>query len=246
MDDIEKAINEGQTGATGPAGQTGAVAVPTEEEVKKAQLQKDLADLQLAKADATAELTRIRADKRQAKKESQSGPTGPAEKVIDLNDPDAQAWDKHIKQSVSPALEELEKEKAEVRQFALEKFLASRSALSKNPEKLKELMGVYERLHTASERTEEGVLRDLDQAYAAVYHRELLEATHQNKVTNARRDALFSDIGVSRGSTTYAAPQDAPIPLSEEERRVLSKWNMSPTEWEKMKKEQDKKAQEAV
>lgn len=245
MDDIEKVINEGQTGPTGPAGQSGPTG-PTEEEVKKAQLQKELADLQTAKAEATAELSRIRAEKRTVKKESQSGPTGPVEKVIDLNDPDAQAWDKHIKQSVSPALEELEKEKAEVRQFALEKFLASRPALAKNPEKLKELMGVYERLHTASERTEEGVLRDLDQAYAAVYHRELLEVTHQGKVDSARRDAIFSDIGVSRGSTAYAAPKDAPLKLSEEEQRILAKWNMSPSDWEKMKKEQDKKAQEAV
>ncbi len=245
MDDIEKAINEGQTGATGPAGQTGAT-VPTEEEVKKAQLQKDVSELEAAKVAASAELQRIRAEKRTVKKEPAKAPEPEAEKVIDEADPDAKAWINRINKSVSPVAEELEKEKSEIRQFALEKFLASRPALSKNSEKLKELMGVYERLHTASERTEEGVLRDLDQAYAAVYHKELLEATHQGKVTNARRDALFSDIGVSRGSTAYAAPKDAPINLTDEERRVLAKWNMSPTEWENMKKEQDKKAQEAV
>ncbi len=245
MDDIEKAINEGQTGPSGPAGQTGATG-PTEEEVKKAQLQKDLTDLQTAKAEATAELNRIRAEKRTVKKEAQSGPTGPVEKVIDETDPDAQAWLRKINQSVSPVADELEKEKAEIRQFALEEFLASRPVLSKNPEKLKELMGVYERSHTASERTKEGVLLDLDRAYAYVYHKELSQATRQDKIANAQRDALFSDIGVSRGSTAYASPKDAPIDLSEDQKRVLAKWNMSPEDWEKMKKEQDKKAQEAV
>lgn len=220
---------------------------PTEEEVRNAQLLKDNAELEAAKVAATSELQRIRAEKREVKKAVvQESKAEDEEPVIDMTDPSAKAWDKHIKESVSPALADIELGKAEVREFALQEFLANRPALKKNPEKLKELMGMYERIHTATERTPEGVLLDLDKAYAVVYHKELLEAAQEQKVGIARRDAIFSDPGVSRGATTYTTPKEKPVQLSAEENAILAKWGMSPQEWQKMRNEQIKKEQEAV
>lgn len=214
-----------QSGPTGPAMQT-----PSEEEVKKAQLQKDLAALEASKVAANAELQRIRAEKRAEKKEKPKpapAPEAEEEVVIDESDPSAKAWIKKIQTSVSPVAEELEKEKAEIRSFAISKFLESKPSLARNPEKLKELMQVYERSHTASERTVEGVLMDLEKSYAYTHSSELLEAARQTRVEDARRNAIFSDIAVSRGSTGYAAPQEAQKVYSEEEKAILARWEQS-------------------
>ncbi len=205
------------------------VAKPSEEEVKKAQLQKDLAELEASKVAANAELQRIRAEKRAEKKEKPKVPAPEAEEevTIDETDPSAKAWIKKIQTSVSPVAEELEKEKSEIRSFAISRFLGSKPSLAKNPEKLKELMAVYERSHTASERTVEGVEMDLERAYAYTHSSELLEAARQTRVDDAKRNAIFSDIAVSRGSTGYAAPQDTTKVYSEEEKAILARWEQS-------------------
>ena len=249
MDDIEKAINDDKE-KSGQGDNANVDKKPTEEELKQARLaalDKEIADREASKALADQELKRIRDEKRKAKKTPAKEDEDEKEKVIDENDPDAKPWLKRIDDTVAPVQAELEREKAEIRQFALDDFLAARPALAKNPDKLKELMGVYERIHTASERNTEGVLRDLDKAYAAVYHKELLEAARQQKVNDARKDALFSDIAVSRGSTAYSAPKETVAKLTPDEERVLAKWGMSSQEWQKMKAEQDKKlAEESV
>jgi hypothetical protein len=209
--------------------ESGAPIKPSDEEVKKLQLQKDLSELEAAKVAANTELQRIRNDKREAKKQPKPAPTPEAEeeKVIDENDPDAKAWLKKINSTISPVAEELEKEKAEIRSFAIAKFLEDKPSLAKNPEKLKELIGFYERSHTASERTVEGVTVDLDRAYAAVYHKELLDAARQGRLDNARKDAIFSDIAVSRGSTGYTAPQETTKIYSDDEKAILARWEQS-------------------
>lgn len=216
---------------------------PSDEEVKKAQLQKDLGELEAAKVAASAELQRIRADKR-AEKKDKPVPVVPApeqELTIDENDPNAKAWLKKIQTSVSPMVEELEKEKTEIRSFAISRFLASKPSLAKNPEKLKELMAVYDRSHTASERTVEGVEMDLEKAYAYTHSSELLEAARQTRVDEARKSAIFADIAVSRGSTGYAAPQESTKVYSEEEKAILARWEQS-TSFPKIEEKKSSKA----
>ncbi len=253
MDDIEKALQD-QSGATGPAGQSGASGssgssagtAPTEEEARKVQALADLAVIEANKTAALADLQKARLEKRQLKKDSQSGATGPVDKVIDENDPDAKPWIQRIKDSVSPVQEELEKEKAEIRQFALDEFLADKPALAKSPEKLKSVLGLYDRIKTASERTKEGVILDLRKAYAAEFHDELLEADRQNRVEGVRRDAAFSDAAISRGSTAYSNPKETRIKLTPEEEKLAVRWYGSPEAYAKMKAEQQQKAEEAV
>ena len=201
---------------------------PSDEEVKKAQLQKELGELEAAKVAANAELQRIRADKRAEKKvEKKVEPEAPVERVIDETNPDAQAWIKKIQSTVLPVAEELEKEKTEIRSFAISKFLETKPSLAKNPEKLKELMAVYERSHTASERTVEGVLLDLDRSYAWTHAQELQDAARQARVDEAKNNAIFSDIAVSRGSTGYSAPKETTRVYSEEEKAILARWGQS-------------------
>ena len=249
MDDIEKAIN-GQTGATGPAGASGASgatgAAPTEEEVRRQQALADLSVIEANKKAALADLQKARLEKRQLKKEPQSGPSGPVEKVIDEADPDAQAWLKKIHQTVSPVQDELDKEKAEIRQFSLDEFLADKPSLAKNPDKLKEVLSVYDKIKTASERTTQGVLLDLRKAYAAVFQDELLEADRQNRVEGVRRDTAFSEAGISRGSTAYSSPKETRPKLTAEEEKLAVRWYGSIEAYAKVKAEQDKKLEEAV
>jgi hypothetical protein len=249
MDDIEKVIN-GQSGATGPAGASGASgatgAAPTEEEVRRQQALADLAVIEANKKAALADLQKARSEKRQLKKESQSGPTGPVEKVIDENDPDAQAWLKKIHQTVSPVQDELEREKAEIRQFALDEFLSDKPSLAKSPEKLKAVLSTYDKIKVASERTKEGVILDLRRAYAAEFNDELLEADRQNRVEGVRRDAAFSEAGISRGSTAYSSPKESRPKLTAEEEKLAIRWYGSIEAYAKIKAEQDKKLEEAV
>ena len=246
MDEIEKAINEDKekSGQSGPSGPAESGPKPTEEEARKAQALADLAVIEANKKAALADLQKARAEKRALKKDSQSGASGPVEKVIDENDPDAQAWIKKIQSSVSPVQDELDKEKAEIRQFALDEFLADKPALAKSPEKLKSVLGLYDRIKTASERTKEGVILDLRKAYAAEFHNELLEADVQNRVEGVRRDAAFSDIAISRGSTAYSSPKDARVKLTPEEEKLAVRWYGSPEAFAKMKQEQQKKLEE--
>lgn len=257
MDEIEKAI-DGQTGATGPAGQSGASGpsgasgasgatgpVPTEEEARKAQALADLAVIEANKKAALADLQKARAEKRQLKK-SAPAPEAEEERIIDEKNPDAKAWLKKIGESISPVAEELEKEKAEIRQFALDEFLADKPALSRNPDKLKAVLSTYDKIKVASERTKEGVILDLRKAYAAEFHDELLEAERQNRVEGVRRDIAFSEPGISRGSTAYSSPKDVRIKLSPEEEKLAVKWYGSPEAYAKMKTEQQKKLEEAV
>ncbi len=146
---------------------------------------------------------------------------------INLEDPSAKAWDKHIKENVSPLQAVLDKEREEVRSFALRTFLAEKPALAKNPEKVKELMETYERLHTCSERTSEGVLMDLQKSYGAVFHEELISAARNERIEQAQADSVFSDIAVSRGATKESVQPNIQKPLSEEDKAMVGQWEKS-------------------
>ncbi len=162
---------------------------------------------------------------------------------IDFDDPSSKAWDKHIKESVNPMQVELAKEKEEIRTFALRTFLEDKPSLASNPDKIKELMETYEKIKTASERTTEGVLIDLNKSFAAVFHEELINQVRDNRLNKVRGDILFSDPAVSRGSTSYFQERKSSPSkeLSDDDRAVLAKWNMTAEEWAKMKEETDKK-----
>ncbi len=202
---------------------------PSDEEVKKALLQKDIAELEAAKVAANTELQNIRAEKRAEKKDKQTPAPKAEEDEVEIDDtsPATKAWMKRIQSTVSPVAEELEKEKQEIRSFAISKFLESKPSLAKNPEKLKELMSVYERSHTASERTVEGVLVDLEKSYAYTHSTELFVAARQARVDDAKRNAIFSDIAISRGATDYSSPKEEKKTYSDEEKAILSKWEQS-------------------
>lgn len=160
---------------------------------------------------------------------------------IDFADPGSKAWDKHISERVDPLKDEISKEKEEIRTFALKEFLRDKPNLAKDSEALKRVMGTYEKIKTASERTKEGVLIDLSRAYAAEYHDEILEGKRQDRYEEAAGDAIFSDPGVSRGSTSYPQDRERNPHLSKDDEAILARWNMTPAEWIKQKKAQEKK-----
>jgi uncharacterized protein YjcR len=185
----------------------------------------ELIQLGKAKTEALAELSKIRKEKQKVKQDDDEELP-----KINMEDPSAKAWDKHIRQNIDPLQAELEKEKEEVRSFALQEFLGDKPALAKNPEKVKELMETYERLHTASERTREGVLLDLRKSYAALFHEELTTAARQARIEQAQKDSVFSDIAISRGTTSYSTPKEEKKysePKTEEEKSKVQEWEKS-------------------
>lgn len=218
LEDILAGITE--TTPTPPV-ETKEEIVEDPEVIAKAE---QLANLNKAIAESQRKLKDLRAAKKQPVEEDEVP-------KIDFNEPSSKAWDKHIRESVNPMQAELEKERDEVRGFALKEFLSTKPALARNPDKLKEVMEVYERSHTATERTQQGVLRDLQKAYAYVHDDELLNRARQERVEQAESDILFSDAGVSRGATAYNAPKDTQPRLSQEDRDILSKWGITPTEY---------------
>ncbi len=237
MDDIDKVINgekEKETPALPKEGEN-PQEQKTPEELKVEKATAELKVLEDAKVSALGELQRIRDEKRDAKKSAKTDDEEVPQ--IDDNDPSAKAWNKRINETVTPVQKQVDQARAEIRQFALDKFMADKPYLAKNPDKIKELMATYEKIRTASEATTEGVLLDLDKAYGATFHKELLEAARQSRVDNAKNDAIFSDIAVSRGSTTYPTPKASAIKLSDEDKIILAKWGMTPEEWAKMRAE---------
>ena len=205
---------------------------PSAEDQEKVKKAEQLSNLNKAISEAQGELKKVR----KAKKEAGVAPEEEELPKINMEDPSAKAWDRHIRENVAPLNQELEKEKEEVRSFALREFLADKPNLAKDPEKLKAVISTYDRIKTASERTREGVLLDLDKAYAAEHYQEILGDARQKRMDAARNDAAFSDIGVSRGSTAYSNPSEVNPSLSEDDRAVLAKWGMTPADWITYKK----------
>lgn len=194
--------------------------IKEDEEKKKAE---QLVNLNKAISEANEELARIRLQKKEAK-------TANSEEElpkIDFDDPASKAWDKHITDKVIPVSQEMEKEKAEIRTFAIQEFLADKPALSTNPEKVKELVSTYERIRTATERTKEGVLVDLGKAYGAIYYEESLARARAEKADKVRQEEAYSDIAISRGATAYSDKQPRKPQMSEEDKKIVEKWDDS-------------------
>jgi hypothetical protein len=208
--------------------------IEDKEAVKK---QEQLQNLNTAINLANEELRTIRKNIKDSK------PIQPVEEElpqIDMNDPSSKAWDKHISEKVNPVQLEMEQEKLEIRSFALREFLADKPLLAGNSEKIKQLVSTYEALSKGriSEKTKEGVMTYLEKAYAAENQDELLAMAGQRRVDKARADSAFSDIAISKGATGYPVQQEAPMNLSEEDKAILAKWNLSPDEYQAIVKKQ--------
>ncbi len=230
MDELDKILaDEKETPATVlPEAESQKTEADLELEKKQVQL----INLNKAIAEANEELR----SKRTAKKAD--NPEAGTIPEIDFTDPSSQAWDKHINGVVNPLHNEIEQEKEEIRTFAIREFLADKPALSANPDKIKELVGVYDKIKTTSGRTKEGVLSDLNRAFGAIYSEELISQARDSKRHEIMGNILFSDPAVSRGSTGYkedysASPETT---LSEDDKAILAKWNYSPQEWGEAKK----------
>ena len=142
---------------------------------------------------------------------------------IDFEDPSAQAWDKHIKESVDPLQKEVEKEKEEIFDLSLRKFLNDNPYIASKPEKLKELVEVYQRNNTSSGRVAEMVYNNLQKSAAFLFHDELISQVRENRIKGAKADALFSDPSISRGSTAYSRERESSpaIGLTDEEKQII-------------------------
>lgn len=234
-EDLEKLL-DGETKTPTPAlaekKEKSAEELKAEEALKK---EEHLANVNKAIAEANKQLSEKR------KEIKNLTPTEEELPKIDFNDASSKAWDKHIKENVNPLKNELDSEKKEVRSFALQEFLADKPLLSKDPAQLKQLMDTYEKIRTCSERTREGVLMDLKRAYVADHAEELLSAERLDSVDQARGNALFSDIAVSRGSTSIPKEREKTPHLDKGDEAILAKWGMSSQEWVEMKKKQDQK-----
>ena len=203
------------------------------EKVKKAE---ELLNLNKAIIEAQSQLREIRKEKHESKQKKEEVKGEEEIPQIDFNDPSVKAWEKHIKGSINPLQVEIEKGKEERREFALKQFLKDKPSLAKNPDKLKELMFTYEKLRNASETTVEGILLDLDKSFVVVYRDELVKAARERITDEAQADALFFDIAVSRGSTSYPTQKESIPVLDEDSKQILAKWGMTQEEWQGLKK----------
>lgn len=194
--------------------------IPAEQDPEIAKKEEIKVNLDKAIAEAQEELRQAR----EAAKKAKDAPVEEEIPQIDDTDPSAKAWNRRIKETVAPLSSQVEKQKEEVRNFALRRFLSDKPSLAKNPEKLKELMANYDRIKVATEQTQEGVLLDLDKAYAVTYHEELLSGSHEYRVGKAKEDMIAADIAISRGSSSENAAPPAKRPLSPEEQRIVEQW----------------------
>ena len=224
LDELDKILGEEETET--PKEPSGDKPEEKNEEAQKKE--QELTNLNKAIAEAQLKLKDIR----KAKKQAQSDDDDDDLPSIDMTDPSAQAWDKHIKGNVNTVQAEIDQGKEERRNYALSEFLRDKPNLSKSPEKVKELIATYEKIRTASEMTTEGIVIDLRKAYAATYSDELIDMARVRQVDNAKADAIYSDIAVSRGSTSYSSVKEKNPQLDEESKRILAKWGMSETEWQ--------------
>jgi hypothetical protein len=227
--ELEKLIDDEGKNTAAPA--SGENQGQEDSEIKKKEEIKK--NLDKAIVEAQDELKNLRKEKKDITGKEEDLP------VINTEDPNSKAWIKKIDSTVAPVQDAMEKEKSEVRSFALRKFLSDKPNLAANPEKVKELMNTYEALSRGniSERTQEGVLVYLDKAYAAVFHEDILNNNNSARVDRARAEGAFAEIAVDQGATGYQSPKDVSnIKLTQDEVSQLARWGMSPQEWIELKK----------
>ena len=226
MEELEKILGE-QPSSEEPKKEEPKVDPELEKE------RQELENLKRAKKEALAELQRIREEKAKEK--------GEPEKILEINreDPNSKAWIKEIEKNVNPFQQELEKEKQEVFNFSLDKFLKSHPTISADPEQVKKTIETYERIKDNSGRTQEGVLIDLERSYAANNYQQVLEREREAGFEKAKDDLVFSSPAISRGATNYKQDHDRLPNLTNEEIKVIEAQGWSVDEWWKAKKKHD-------
>lgn len=238
--ELEKLLDDGQKKDQTALGADGK-PVKTPEQIKEeatTKAEEHYANIQKAIAEGNAQLKKIR----DAKKLGKTPEEIEEDEIpkIDFSDKGAKAWEKHISSKIDPLSEELTKEKEEIRTFAIKEFLKDKPELAKDADKLKKVIGTYEKIRTASERTTEGVILDLRKAYAAEFADEILQDNENERLGRARGEAIYSDIAVSRGSSSFREEKEAKPSLTRDDEAILAKWGMSSDEWVKLKQKQKK------
>lgn len=236
-DEIEKLLEGDKKKETPALGEKTAEQIKEEEKAKAAQ--EHLNNIQKAIEEGNKELRKIR----DAKKKGITTDELDEEDIpqIDFKDKSAKAWEKHISEKVNPLNEEMAKEKEEIRTFAIKEFLKDKPELAKDPEKLKRVIGTYEKIRVATERTVPGVLMDLKKAYSAEFADEILQNNENEVMERARAEVLFSAPAISNGSSSFRDEKEKTPHLSQDDAAVLAKWGMTPAQWVDMKKKQAKK-----
>lgn len=211
-----------------------------DDEIKKKEEQ--LANVNKAIAESNDELRKIRLKSKKLRSGDAEGDDEDDIPAINDDDPSAKAWNKRIRENVSPIQADMEKSREEVRTLALKRFLADKPATAGNSEKVKALVAKYERLRESSETNVDVVVDELNQAFAALYSQDLIDAARNRRVKDAKVESLFSEPAVDSGATSYRQRDDEPSEIySEEDKRILARWGMSPQEHSKLKKEQKAK-----
>jgi hypothetical protein len=211
---------------------------PDQKDPEVLSKEQELTNINNAIRDAKADLKKIRTEKKEIQGEKPGEEEIPK---INLEDPSSKAWDRHIKENVNPLAEELEAEKSERFSFAFKDFVSTHPGLEKSPEKMKAVIATYERLKNNTGRTREGIMNDLRRAYAAENFETIESERHSGRVSQARRDAIYSDAGVSRGASSYHQERETDPEYSNQDAAILARWGMSPQEHAALKKEQDAK-----
>lgn len=212
----------------------------TPEELKAEEIKRKeehLANLNKAIVEANENLKKARAAAKPTPAQNADEENLPQ---IDFSDPSSKAWEKHVNGKVNPIQDELNKEKEEVRTFALKEFLKDKPKLASDPDAIKRVMQTYDKIRTSSERTREGVLLDLDKAYAAEFHNDILQGRREGRIAEAQGDAIFSDPAVSRGDNSFRTERERTPHLSKDDEIILAKWGLTSSQWVEMKKKQDK------
>jgi len=200
---------------------------PTAEELAAQAAKDELVQLGKAKAEALAEISRLRKEKQDLKKGKVSEEDELPE--INLKDPSARAWDKHIQNAVQPSLTESEKEKAEILETEVQKFLQDKPALAKDSAKVKDLMETFEALSSGriTGKVPAKVQEFLVKAYGAITWQEREAADLVERQRQAEADAEFSAPAISHGATGYQGTQPKKKKYSDEEKLILAQWELA-------------------
>lgn len=220
-DELESILAE-EAPAVEPKVEEPKVQEPSEEERAAQAAKEELVQLGKAKAEALAEISRLRKEKQDLKR----GNTEEELPKIDLEDPSAKAWNRHIQNAVEPALAESEKEKAEILETEVQKFLQDKPSLAKDSAKVKDLMETFEALSNGriTGKVPAKVQEYLIKAYGAITYEEREAADFLERQRQAEADAEFSQAAISKGATGQQSPKPVKKKYSDEEKLIIAQW----------------------
>lgn len=216
----------------------------TDEELQRKQ--EEAANLDKAIQSRQQRVRELREEERKLKHGDEEEIVDETGKPVTINDddPSSKAWNKRIRETVTPVQRELEEDKKSILKSSMQDFLADHPALAKNQEKVEELLEHYDVLPKKNSGLDkEGVKKDLKRAFGAVYAEELEAAARGRRVNEAKAEQLFSDIAVEGGATSYRQNDEVEetVRVTEAERPFIEKTYGSVSEYQKLVREQRKK-----